>query len=356
MTRGRPLVSGRLLAIRASRRPLASVIDSDKHNNFRLLRLIAAAMVVETHSHLILPGDRDYFTHFHISFLGLPSFFFLSGLLVAQSLYHSSSWKSFLWKRVLRIYPAACFSLLTCALIIGPLVTSFSMTDYFSSAQLYHFLSSCSLFHTFLLLPGVFTHSVLGTPSVNSSLWTVSMELKLYIGVLLTWPIPAAWKRWVLPPLIIALILYSTWPGQQLPGYLQPWMTYGVQFLTGALCFHFRDHIIIHPVTVFLLPPLIFLSLWLHIWLYTAYLLIPALVICTGAFAVRYIKRITPKPDLSYGVYVFAFPIQQCVANYLHPQSPLQFFILSMMAVCPMALLSWYVVEKNALRLKGLVR
>lgn len=349
MTRGRPL------AARARLR-LADVIDADKHNNFHLLRLIAAAMVVETHSHLILPDEKDYFGHFHLSFLGLPSFFFLSGLLVTQSLYHSSSWKSFLWKRVLRIYPAACLSLLVSALVMGPLVSTLSPQAYFSSPQLYHFLSSCSLFHTFLLLPGVFTPSVLGTSSVNASLWTVSMELKLYLGLLLSWSIPLAWKRWVLPPLIIALILYNTWPGQQLSAGLQPWMTYGVQFLTGVLCYHFKDHIIIPRTGIIFIPLLILLSLWLNSWLYTAYLLIPALVICTGAFAVHYIKEITPGPDLSYGIYVFAFPVQQLIANYLHPQSPLLFFILSMTAVCPLALLSWHVVEKKALRLKNLVR
>jgi len=49
-------------------RSLAFCIGSDSHNNFRLLRLIAAAMVVEYHSHLIRP--KGYFGHFHINILG----------------------------------------------------------------------------------------------------------------------------------------------------------------------------------------------------------------------------------------------------------------------------------------------
>src|SRR5690348_2467458 len=107
-------------------RPLADLIASGRQNNFQLLRLIAAVMVVEAHSHYLLYDDSKeayYNQPFHISYLGLPSFFFLSGLLVTQSLYHSASWKRFLWKRILRIYPAACLSVLAAALIMGPIIT-----------------------------------------------------------------------------------------------------------------------------------------------------------------------------------------------------------------------------------------
>ena len=339
-------------------RTLGEYIASDNQNNFRLLRLIAAAMVVETHSHLLIYDKTSsaYFSQsFHLSFLGLPSFFFLSGLLVTQSLYHSSSWKNFLWKRVLRIYPAACFSVLATALIMGPLITTLPLKDYFLSPLFYRYLASCTLLHTSFLLPGVFTHSLLGTPSVNSSLWTVSMELKLYLGLLLTAPISITWKKRGLPLLIIAAMTCYFWKKNDIPTPFLPWFTYGVQFLSGALCYLYKDKIIIPRYGILLLPLLFFLSLKLKIYFYTAYLLIPALVIFTGACAVTQVKRITPKPDLSYGIYVFAFPVQQLVANYLHPAGPFQLFILSMVAVAPLAILSWYGVEKKALRAKRLI-
>ncbi|MBN9382549.1 MAG: acyltransferase [Chitinophagaceae bacterium] len=336
-------------------RPLEDIIASDKQNNFQLLRLIAAVMVMENHSHLLLyDKTRDAYNslYFHISHLGLPSFFFLSGLLVTQSLDHSSSWKHFLWKRILRIYPAACLSVLAAALIMGPVVTTLPLKEYFLSPLLYRYLATCSLLHISFLLPGVFSHSVLGSPAVNASLWTVSMELKLYIGLLLTWQIPVVWRKRLWPPLIIAAIVCYTWKVQYIPVFYRPWFTFGVQFLSGTLCYHYKDKIIIPSYGMILIPLLILFSIWLHIWLYTAYLLIPALVICAGAFAVPWIKKITPKPDLSYGIYVFAFPVQQLVANYLHPAGPLQMLTLSLIAVCPLAILSWYAVEKKALQLK----
>lgn len=337
-------------------RPLEDIIASGKQNNFQLLRLIAAVMVVEAHSHfLVYDKSTDAYINrpFHISSLGLPSFFFLSGLLVTQSLYHSVTWKHFLWKRIMRIYPAACLSVLATALIMGPAVTTLPLKEYFLSPLLYQYLTTCSLLRIGFLLPGVFTHSVMGTPAINVSLWTIAMELKLYLGLLLTWQIPFAWKKRLLPPLIIAAIVCYTWKVQYIPVLYRPWFTFGVQFLTGALCYHYKDKILIPDYGLILIPLLILLSIWLHIWLYTSYLLIPALVICAGAFAVPWIKKITPKPDLSYGIYVFAFPVQQLVANYLHPTGPLQLLALSLIAVCPLAILSWYAVEKKALRLKG---
>src|SRR5215470_4954746 len=117
-------------------------IENDQLNNFRLIRLIAALLVVETHSHILKERQIDVIPYetFRFTFLGLPSFFFLSGLLVSQSLFKSSSWKNFLWKRVLRVYPAACLAVLCCALLMGPLVTEYDLKDYFSSPVLYRYL------------------------------------------------------------------------------------------------------------------------------------------------------------------------------------------------------------------------
>jgi peptidoglycan/LPS O-acetylase OafA/YrhL len=340
-------------------RPLADIIASGRQNNFQLLRLIAAVMVMETHSHILL-YDKTRDTHnsvyFHIGYLGLPSFFFLSGLLVTQSLHHSASWRHFLWKRILRIYPAACFSILAAALLMGPIVTTLPLDAYFRSLVFFKFLTTCSLLHMDLLLPEVFTHSVLGTSSVNASLWTVALELKLYLAILLTRPIPVPWiKRW-LPPFIIAAIVLYSWKAAAFHiSYV--YFAYVVHFLTGMLCYYYRERIIISPLFFLLLiPSLIFLSLRLDIYRYTVFLLIPMLVMSAGAFAVDQVKKITPRPDLSYGIYVFAFPVQQLVANYLHPAGALEFFILSLIAVCPLALLSWYGVEKKALRLKDRIQ
>jgi peptidoglycan/LPS O-acetylase OafA/YrhL len=339
-------------------KPLGEHIENDSRNNFRLIRLIAALMVLETHSHL-MPGEEKnhYADSFHISYLGLPSFFFLSGLLVTQSLYKSSSWKNFLWKRLLRIYPSACLSVLLAAWIMGPFVTSFDLKTYFSSPTLYQYLLTCSLLHINFLLPGVFSHSVLNTAAVNASLWTISMELKLYMGLLAVWMAKIPGKRKLLAVLIATLVTAYFFSGEiPVSQHLSPYLTYGVQFLNGVFCYLHKDKIIPRGFWLLLLPLAFAASLWLDIFSFTAYLLIPALIIFAATHGVSYLKKITPRADLSYGIYVFAFPVQQLVANYLHPAGPFMLFILSVIAVSPLAILSWYGVEKRALLLKGRIR
>jgi peptidoglycan/LPS O-acetylase OafA/YrhL len=341
-----------------TRRRLEDFLRSSDQNNFRLLRLIAAIMVVEGHSRILLydPARESYEQGtFHFNSLGLPSFFFLSGLLVTQSLFQSSSWKNFIWKRILRVYPVVWFFLLLAALIMGPIVTTMPLAGYWQSPQLYRFIGSINLLHTDLMLPGVFTNSTLGTASVNSSLWTVTMELKLYLGLLLIgWIIkkfPAV-AKWVLLLLILSAILINNRMAASIPTGLRPWFTFGVQFLSGVLCYLHKDKIIVPRYLCLLLPPLFLVSLWSHTYSYAAYVLVPATVIVFGTLYPKKISAISPVPDLSYGIYVFAFPVQQLIANYLHPGGHFSFFILSMALTLPFALFSWYAIEKNALRLK----
>jgi peptidoglycan/LPS O-acetylase OafA/YrhL len=338
-----------------TKRRLGDHLEDPRRNNFGLIRLAAALLVMETHSHGLSGDDPDrYYASFHASFLGLPTFFFLSGLLVTQSLYKSTSWKNFCWKRLLRIYPAPCFAILVTAFIIGPLVTTDTLRDYFTSPILYRYLEGCSLIHINFLLPGVFTHSALGTDSVNASLWTIALELKLYMGLLIGWLVKVPGKRILLLFGILALIIASRFIKNGTTGrLLNP---YSIQFLTGVLCYLYKDKLVSRGYWLLLLPLAFFLGNRLNIALYTAYLLIPALVIFTATHGVSLLRRITPKADLSYGIYVFAFPVQQLVANYLHPASPFILFVLSVIAVLPLAILSWFGVEKKALQLKGMVR
>jgi peptidoglycan/LPS O-acetylase OafA/YrhL len=57
--------------------------------------------------------------------------------------------------------------------------------------------------------------------------------------------------------------------------------------------------------------------------------------------------------DLSYGTYLYAFPVTQVWVQVLQPVSPWVVFVLSLATVLPLAWMSWHVLEQNALRLKG---
>ena len=79
-----------------------------------------------------------------------------------------------------------------------------------------------------------------------------------------------------------------------------------------------------------------------------------ALVVGTTVLALAFHGRVLESPeawpDLSYGVYVLAYPIQQTI-RYLGGEGieGLALFGLTLFTVLPIALLSWHLVERPAI-------
>ena len=57
------------------------------------------------------------------------------------------------------------------------------------------------------------------------------------------------------------------------------------------------------------------------------------------------------KADLSYGIYIYAFPIQQTLAGYGQLN-----LLTAVLTVLPFAAFSWFLVERPAMRLKPAAR
>jgi peptidoglycan/LPS O-acetylase OafA/YrhL len=347
---------------------LQNHLQNDSQNNFTLIRLLAALIVVKQHSFSSTAEslDSSIMSLFKLSALGLPSFFFISGLLVAESLRNSSSWKNFLWKRFLRLYPAAWLSILFCAFLLGPIVTTWPWKDYFSSNTFFQFLSTAFLIQVKYYLPGVFDHSSMGNSSVNASLWTICLELKLYIGLLLCWLLKIPGKRYLLFAVMAALLISGQlFPGQtdgliyELIGRhinFKSEFTCTVVFLTGVAANIYKQKIIVKNYWVLIILFLFLLVVKFHSLRLLVFVLVPAVNLIVATKGMRLLKRITPKADFSYGLYVFAYPIQQVVANYLNPQGTWMFFLLTILMVFPLAFFSWHMVEKKALGLKKFVK
>ena len=162
-------------------------------NNFTILRLVAALSVLFGHAYILSNGvnqGEDFISNFLVKHYGesLPSlavdiFFVISGyLIVASYTKHNNLYKYFK-ARILRIYPAL-FAAVLFSIIIGAFCTNLPVLEYFTNPEVMEFLR----INTFALntikfnLPGVFIHNPYPI-SVNGSLWTLAIELKLYIGV-----------------------------------------------------------------------------------------------------------------------------------------------------------------------------
>ena len=141
-----------------------------KDNNFTLLRLIAAASVVFTHSVAVLglPWIPDVFlSRFGRTYgeVALDMLFVTSGFLVTASLLLRPNLIEFYWARLLRLYPGLWVMLLVTTIGLAPFVTTLPFTQFFTSHQTWEYLWKCStLFsrHPFLAPRRVRRHAAQG--------------------------------------------------------------------------------------------------------------------------------------------------------------------------------------------------
>src|SRR5258708_11262288 len=242
----------------------------------------------------------------------LGMFVALSGFLVAGSLERCRTMVSFVGLRVMRILPALAVEVLLCALILGPLLTHYSLHEYFVDRRFWHYLANMlGIVH--FVLPGVF----LGTPwpgTVNAQLWTVPYELRCY-ELLLVLSIVGFYRRkaHLVSPLIVSGVVFFLFVDfaerRALPGG-----EFVFCFLLGVGLHRFRDSIAWSA-------PLAALSAVLA----AALLLLPrgdSLAPIPLAYLTVYLGLLDPPRvkwlfagDYSYGLVLYGFPIEQAVAS-----------------------------------------
>jgi len=161
-----------------------------KHtNNFTIIRLIAAITVIISHSYDVTgnalhePLRRISKEYLVFSDIGLTAFFTISGYLVSKSLQNSNKISSFFAKRFLRIYPALIVVVVLTVFVIGPIFSQTSVQAYFSDSKTWLYLTTIGALRIRYILPGLFNSNNFFIKSVNASLWSITLELKLYIGL-----------------------------------------------------------------------------------------------------------------------------------------------------------------------------
>ncbi|MBB4423810.1 peptidoglycan/LPS O-acetylase OafA/YrhL [Bradyrhizobium sp. CIR48] len=347
---GNETISDRL--IRAENRP----------SGFDYLRSFLSISVISVHSISICYGiDVALETlwrgplHPMVKFI-VPSFFALSGFLVAGSLERNTV-LAFLTLRFLRIFPALCVEVLISALLLGPFLTSLSLSDYFANPEFWRYIGNI-VGWVHLYLPGVFENRP-PPHYANGSIWTVPFELECYAAIAAL-GIAGLSKR---PFLFAGVVLFSllafsaeggTFPTiSRVRGELII-----VSFSRGDLILPFMFGVAIYLVRNSL-PfslPLFVLSLTLSFVLVyfrpTSYLATPFV-----AYSTAYIGLLNPRrtllgrgADYSYGIYLYGYPFQQAACQLLPGGS---FWLLNIVygvvSSGVAAHLSWTLVEKRVL-------
>ena len=340
--------------------------DSPAHrdNNFDALRIAAALMVVIGHAY-ILSGRIEIEPLVRstgiagFGELGVSMFFVISGFLVASSYLRLSSLRSYLLNRCLRIVPALTVAALLTALVLGPAVTTLETDAYFSRPQTWLYpLRNVLLYPVTYALPGVFETNPY--PAVaNGSLWTLRLEFSLYLVLPLLAAVRLLNRRGLAAVALIALGAYFSVLAVG-PSRAPPIVLVGVRngylFLAGAALFVWRD--CLRPQRLAVLAPALGLFLLGAAFDRTAPLvampLLPVVTVGLGLHAIRGLSGPPRFGDLSYGVYIYAFPVQQALIQSFGPErlSVGGFFGLTLAAVLPLAAASWWLVERPALKWK----
>lgn len=338
-------------------------------NNFDVLRLVAAALVAALHLVELSAAPALAAT---LGWLptawGLPIFFVLSGHLVYASWVQRPVLADYASRRLRRIVPAYVAVVLLCA-AMGMALSAQSWREYLSAPMWWQYLVANLSFLNFLQpqLPGVFSHNpVPGV--VNGSLWTIKVELMFYAAV------PAiAWaaRRWGTHQVLGAGFLLSAlwWVGftewavqggrpvghelaKQMPGQL-------MYFLAGAWAWCHRETLLRwrHRVGAAGLLILCLVAArdghptqGADVWDILAPIGLTAAVMWL-ALVVRPVAALQPRHDLSYGLYLWHFPvIQACVATGLLAWSVWLGALAALVLTVVLAWASWRLIEAPALR------
>ena len=163
---------------------LQEILNKEK-NNLDIFRIISALMVIYGHAYAILPstGSGDVLKGLlgfdYSGSLAVKIFFFLSGLVVTNSLLTKRSLIPFLIARFFRIWPALAFTLLVSAFLLGPLLSEQSPAEYFSNKKVLAYFYKGLSMNIKYELPGVFEDNALR--AVNGSLWSIPHEVFAYL-------------------------------------------------------------------------------------------------------------------------------------------------------------------------------
>jgi peptidoglycan/LPS O-acetylase OafA/YrhL len=328
-------------------------------NSLDLLRLAAATMVLYSHQFSLTGKSEPLFLGLNTyGGAGVTMFFLLSGVLVQRSWASDPNLIRFFTRRGLRIFPGLMVVVLVSVFLLGPLVSTHMPRDYFSAGQTYQYLLTVVLSNSWYL-PGVF----LANPypgAVNGSLWTLPVEFFCYTSVAIVGLVPwATQNSRIMLSLFLAVIAVPIGGilfGHRFAPHFQMLATFWVGVALAAL-FSESQYPSHRRGLFWLCFSLCIIALsyssdraWTHVLMlcFAASLVGLAFIFDWGA-------RLTgPLGDLSYGVYIYAFPVQQTVV-YLGLGRGWSFewhLVLSVLATYGLAWLSWHVVEKPALRIK----
>lgn len=328
-----------------------------KRNNLDALRLVAAGLVLYGHSFALL-GLREplFLSSMTLGPLGVYIFFTISGYLVAESWDRDPNLVRFFARRGLRIFPGLAACVLLTVLVLGPALTTLPLAEYFASEHTRNYLRTIALYVSYYL-PGVFATNPYPN-AINGSLWSLPIEFAMYIVVAIVGLLGA--NRWLYVALAIgsaAMTAGWAWRTETMVVVyatdLRQVFICGAYFWVGAVFHKFglRRWFSL-SATLAAAAAMLCLEPWVPLLQMALWVLLPIVVLSFGFAHSPLLERLTRSGDYSYGIYIYAFPVQQTVAHLRPGIGIVEYLIWCTAGTLVLAVLSWHLVERRALALK----
>lgn len=333
-------------------------------NGIGALRLLFASLVIVAHSPEMLDGGqrREPLNRlFHtLSFgaLAVDAFFLISGYLIAASFVSSASVGAYFLKRILRIYPAFLACSLICVLVVAPLAgADLSGLGPGAWARMGYRLLALKAPE----VGGAFAG--MHYPALNGSAWTISYEFRCYILAAL-FGLAGFYRR---PAIFVALTaavllasLAMSWPGATIetaPSWFEAALGDPTQtarllsaFMVGTCFWLYRDALPLRGRYAALAAAALLGLMFTPQFAETALILLGGYILFWTAFRVRWrpLLTINAKDDISYGVYLYAWPIGALLIWYWRSIPLTLLGLLTFVGAAACGAISWFVIERPA--------
>ena len=341
-----------------------------RSNNFNALRLVAAFFVITGHMYILNGGAAPtIFCSAGIQGVGVYIFFTLGGYFIMKSWLSDRHPLRYAAKRFFRIWPPLAAVVLLSVVIIGPIFTTLPLRTYFRWC-LFYFKNL--LLNVVYSLPGVFESNPYPS-AVNGSLWTLPIEVAMYVFIPIAESIIAhlrsGWaRRSVFCGMAVLICVLDCCllakPDARLVIYGTDWVSavhilpfYFIGMLVGYLeadGLPIRDYLNLPlAVTAALLVPALSQQFVSHAALFVV---LPYLIFSLGYAPCPILEKAGNKAEITYGIYLFGFPIQQCLMSVLSSRGiVIHSLILTLVSFCLSALAAYalhFLVENPSRKLQ----
>jgi peptidoglycan/LPS O-acetylase OafA/YrhL len=342
-------------------------------NSFVLIRFILSFAVIVSHCWPIGGYGEEPLLAFSrrnvtLGTFAVTGFFALSGILVGRSADRLPT-GMYLWHRCRRILPGFWTCLIVTAFVFGPLIAW--VREMPLSVISNPIDSSATTFVTrnFTLNIGqTGLGSVLeGLPypiAINGSLWSLAYEFACYLTVIVLvrlWILSGRNRVILISVTVLSLVMaiIVSLPPETTAGALNfpllgpilayQFFTLWAVFLVGTLIGVYASRIPLCPMLVIAASTICAATIPMGLFRPLGSLMLPFVLVGIGFYLPRPTRKLGERNDISYGLYLYGFPMTQLLVAAGLRGGGAALAISTVLATSVVAWLSWVIVERPLL-------